>query len=482
MTRPSKVAPILPPEILDQVFQYVLIPHYLVDSVFLPRPESPWFKNMRQKKALLLVCSSWYNSALRLLYQDITIHHIGPIIALSKVLGEKPERLGCLVRSISAHCYVPHTFVRLLGVRMQVILDSCPALTHLAYFPILSEHYCRVRLPISPSLTHLTLRGLVRYENISPILEEVRETLTYLSFLWCRTLHVTSITFPALHTLICSHDPVDDHRFAVPLTEKDVDQDWAMPSLRVVTFEFSEGWTFDRTTPANFHLDMITRFCRRHGGSITSLSTRAIQSAEPAVASMTHIGTFFNHFRIQDALDHCPSLKSLGVHWHNWISNLEHPKLEYLDLWYQTLGHLNLNWRLPAIQKVRLVENCLLSTFPAFINTFPDSLPVDIGDAICVCEHYASSGITMREYPYEDLVEVLEGKEIICLHRPHREEDEKDDDDASSSDYNPSEEESSDDYHSDNSSAISLDLNDALERFTQSLQATPLADPSDESD
>jgi hypothetical protein len=98
-----------------------------------------WCQNLRMKKALVLVCKTWYAVALPHLYDEVILRRIGQLVTLSHTLTTSNSSIRDLVRGIyiSLPCIMEHvqspedTF----GATITLVLNHTPNLRKISFKP-----------------------------------------------------------------------------------------------------------------------------------------------------------------------------------------------------------------------------------------------------------------------------------------------------------------------------------------------------------
>ncbi|KAI5897380.1 uncharacterized protein SCHCODRAFT_02683730 [Schizophyllum commune H4-8] len=91
-------------EVLQLIFDRAVAPSFLISPRYAIC-EDPWLKAMEMKTTLPLVCHSWYNASIGILYADIGLRSVGQVAALADTI-EKAPTLAPLIKSLAFACYV----------------------------------------------------------------------------------------------------------------------------------------------------------------------------------------------------------------------------------------------------------------------------------------------------------------------------------------------------------------------------------------
>ncbi|KAI9057461.1 hypothetical protein FKP32DRAFT_1689174 [Trametes sanguinea] len=126
----------LPQEVLLQIFLSTIPPDHAYDPSVLSGTYNSWLVSVKTRKALPLVCKSWYGPASEALYRDIVLRRMGQICALARTLRScrvtyGPDHARLVQRIRLAHCIVRSTCMDAVREDLTLILESC---THLIAF------------------------------------------------------------------------------------------------------------------------------------------------------------------------------------------------------------------------------------------------------------------------------------------------------------------------------------------------------------
>ncbi|TFK70585.1 hypothetical protein BDN72DRAFT_534181 [Pluteus cervinus] len=378
----------LPPEILWHTLQLAVLPEYMLDHSLSRGPSSAWCRNLRTKKAILMVCKAWNDVALPMLYQGVIIRRFGQFLALSKVLEDNPGRLAPIVRSMTVEGFVEDTFFDLFRERLELTYQICPGLSTLSCQLILPRTADIILVPAHSNITRLSLNGSAHYTT--EILRQLCDTLLSLtvkldvSWIEESNLKAFNLCFPKLEELRCLVD--DDSPTESPVCSRK----WTMPSLSTLTLDVD---TYDLTS-------ISTSICRKHGAKLKKLRIMA-----------SHATEINNH--LQDVLNSCPELGDLylslaSLPW-GTIPSFSHPCLKRVDIgvpWSPT-GPQNkyiltafefgqFDWDCPGLDRVRLVSKDLnyvkdLEVLMQVISRLDFQPPTDNPEAgisfenLCIC-------------------------------------------------------------------------------------------------
>ena len=128
----------LPEEIILQIFRNTSGPMHERDPSIQHGVNNAWLKELRAKKALLLLCKNTYWPATSHLYEDVVIRRFGQISALARSLRSYPSDRGVaeLIKSIRIDsCPVWGPCADVIREDLEYILERCTALRSFSYHP-----------------------------------------------------------------------------------------------------------------------------------------------------------------------------------------------------------------------------------------------------------------------------------------------------------------------------------------------------------
>ncbi|TFK70584.1 hypothetical protein BDN72DRAFT_838809 [Pluteus cervinus] len=343
----------LPPEILFHIFQLTITPGCFLDHSLSRGPNSEWCEDLRIRKTLLLVCKFWHLTALPILYRYVIIRRVGQLVALSRTLEDNPKRIGTVVQSIVLEGFVPQGYSKLFTQRIEVILGICPALSSLSFNVLLPKPTSTLDISVNKNITHLTLSGNTNYGDVSQILQNLCDCLTYLSIRVSSGDPDLSISFPRLKTIISNFDTQ-----AITHTTFN----WTMPVLTAITVHILGGENPQCLTAC-------ASFCGLHGRNVKSLCLSS--GYGPA-----------QRIPMQSVINYCPSIEYLQAS-SGMIKWLSHPRVKHIDIGDSPFPHgpqnnptvpdlLSYDWDCPSLSRVRFFTGDLF-----LIEGLKNSLPLD---------------------------------------------------------------------------------------------------------
>ncbi|KAF7975273.1 hypothetical protein HWV62_10160 [Athelia sp. TMB] len=128
----AKRAVYLPDEILRLILLRAVPSTAFLDtshSLFYP---SPYARALTTRKSIVLTCAQWARVGYELLYETVTLHRLGPLVALARTLASRPA-LGDFVRAIYIHLGVLQGHTQLYLHVLQAVLTACPRLEHITH-------------------------------------------------------------------------------------------------------------------------------------------------------------------------------------------------------------------------------------------------------------------------------------------------------------------------------------------------------------
>ena len=132
--------PSLPYETLELVLDYAVAgePTHALDPSILPGACNPWFRIIRTKKALPLICRASFWPGMTVLYRDIVFRRMGQVPALAETLraADIGPRLGTLIKSIRwDSCVVASPCADVVRQDLVFIFSQCTQLQSFCYRP-----------------------------------------------------------------------------------------------------------------------------------------------------------------------------------------------------------------------------------------------------------------------------------------------------------------------------------------------------------
>ncbi|KIJ63980.1 hypothetical protein HYDPIDRAFT_28873 [Hydnomerulius pinastri MD-312] len=371
----------LPFELLHLILEYATPPNLFLDASICRGPSSAWSQTLRQLKSFVLVCRTWWDVGINLLYCHVIIRRIGQLPALLRSLEANPK-LGSIVRTLQIDCFVPHGYHLIFEYALAQIWASFIHNTRL-----ILNHQTDDRDHELPKVPDAVLSSTIDLE-IGPghRLPLLFSSLVQCTSLVCLTINfqgsvgsddIPIIQFNFLEELHCTwNDRPTDLPTANVLST--MSKQWNMPRLKRFTVlqlipVLSVGSVIDGTD--------YYPFLRAHGKKLIYLSICFL----PILYSKKSF--FPASMDIQSFLDLCPNLKHFATGQYKETRDLSHSTLEYLDVWADSSSCLTYPQRIllrtsleeghfPSLRKVRLLDLALLSTtglrLPIIIP--PDSL------------------------------------------------------------------------------------------------------------
>ncbi|KAH7890226.1 hypothetical protein F5I97DRAFT_1795848, partial [Phlebopus sp. FC_14] len=337
-------------------------PNIYLDPAICRGPSSAWCQMLRQLKSFILVCRVWRDVGTNILYRCVVIRRFGQIPALLRTLQGDPK-LGPMIHELQIRCFVPRGYSTVFEQALAQLWPLCPSTTRLSLdHPMDDPHheFPSVMDSILPSIVDLEIGPDCCFQRALP------------SLLQCTGLVALSVHF------LESMDGADDVPFVLLASLEELHVTWndrpfqsqntiisaiisdrcIMPRLKRLTLvlltQFPQPPML--ASASTFYNPLI----RAHGERLTYLSIcfLSISYSNPIVPA---------NKEIQSYLDLCPSLQHFSTGGHTGALGLSHPKLEYLDVWIDSLpsGRCELsNWQehLPALRKIRFLDLALMGT------------------------------------------------------------------------------------------------------------------------
>ncbi|THH05896.1 hypothetical protein EW145_g4465 [Phellinidium pouzarii] len=381
----------LPPEILKHIFEYI---EWKGSKPWaLAGFDCPWFQLVRVRKALPLVCRSWWNSACCFLYSFIYLHRVGQLSSLVRTLEESTRqesrfRFGYWVEQIQIECFVPRIWEDVYRVNVLRILMLCPTIKILTNRPFLEDckdpqslDILRIIFNAKQSLSLSHLRELEMGEAVltapstnldilSSFRDLTRLNLSIDSFQYqLNPASIYDVTLPNLQTLICE-SVFGNARTGLEI----IASHWTLPALRHLTLGIT--WT-DRPSTDYYPTE---KFCSSHGAQLNTLKIN-IDGSKKFSESLSRVLSF------------CPELETIAYPWDNTSpTSMTHanlrcitflPKHICVEFTEQMLAHLEMVLRycdLPALDTVILLDPGLAQANPLTLlsQSFTDELREEI--------------------------------------------------------------------------------------------------------
>ncbi|KII93040.1 hypothetical protein PLICRDRAFT_170836 [Plicaturopsis crispa FD-325 SS-3] len=357
----------LPVEVLRTIFTYALPPACFLDpSLRAGGHNSSWCMTLRTKKALVLVCKLWRNTATNILYEEVMFRRPEQIVAFLRALDSSRLDLRTRVRRVGFLCAVPEESATSILDGLSEVLDRCDRVESLTWDPCYLEetpgdtrHISPARPLICPAdLTHLECGESVNFEDLCAGLHHVCDTLRSLAFV----LPVFARGIQRINTipLLVDLDQLESLRVTYvvePLRTHGALQFmisyWTMPCLKRLTVDTGPG--FSKYDMQQSFWDVLTAFCGQHCERVEYLRVTARWDDERD---------------LQPVLLACPVLKHLVINL-GYTVPLAHPTLEWVDVevpaarpqdthacaaYYSALKDTG---RLPRLRDVRLLDQAL---------------------------------------------------------------------------------------------------------------------------
>ncbi|KAJ7723669.1 hypothetical protein B0H16DRAFT_1737112 [Mycena metata] len=329
--------PILPSEILHEIFDRTIPSEIMLNANLSCGPDSPWCSSMVTKRALVLVCRSWYNAGIDLLYRTITIRRVPGIQALLSALVENPL-LGGFVRSITIACFVPRTYRATIHPDLTRLIRLCPALTSLNHLPPFPPPK-PFRFPALPST--VTSLKFALHEELSTVYATLQLYCGQLEELSIRVVDdevfdALELDFPRLHTL---HLTLGGNTVTCKFSAN-----WRTPKLTHLTFHVSTDLEHAQFLDFSYE-DLL----RKHGRGLQYLAFPGVLPA----------GSMHNqHLPVMDfapLLARCPGLEHVVLPADFGLDpqSPTFPTIKWLDVWTQELyENLAFPRRLPLFPNI----------------------------------------------------------------------------------------------------------------------------------
>ncbi|KAJ3557810.1 hypothetical protein NM688_g1263 [Phlebia brevispora] len=151
------------------------------------------------KRALTLVSRHWNFSAIKFLYHDVVIRHVGQLVLLNGILEARPQYGGTIQR-LRLQCYVPKSMKKATGRCLSAILECCPNLRSLRFGDFFITTYLQDVTwgssggdEVSSPLSSIMQKGPM-LENVSYVVDEDNQQSYTLPIPLLETaLHIVSL-------------------------------------------------------------------------------------------------------------------------------------------------------------------------------------------------------------------------------------------------------------------------------------------------
>ncbi|KIM45292.1 hypothetical protein M413DRAFT_441972 [Hebeloma cylindrosporum] len=215
--------PLVPPELLQVIFEHAIPPSFLVDLSASFSPTSLWCRVLQQKLSLLNVCWTCYRIGVPFLYEDVAIGRVYQLGNLLRTLESSDSSyLKDMINTLSVHCFIPRSFQAFFKVQLTQLFKICPRLTT---FSSTSSSYppSLVALPsLPPTLTHLEVGEEIDLSVLQEVFQSLSTNLVSLS-IYTDIHDSDSYSFPRLESM----------SFAIGMEQRV--SSWELPRLRNLT-------------------------------------------------------------------------------------------------------------------------------------------------------------------------------------------------------------------------------------------------------
>ncbi|KAH6888981.1 hypothetical protein BKA70DRAFT_1121214, partial [Coprinopsis sp. MPI-PUGE-AT-0042] len=116
-----------PTEILQQIFERAILPHYLLEHTLAFGRKSFLCLTTFQQKAIMMACRTWYLAGKPYLYQDIVIRRPTQLFQLLVSLKTAPENAG-LVTGLHITCFIDSKWAAKFSKTLQSVVHRLPGL------------------------------------------------------------------------------------------------------------------------------------------------------------------------------------------------------------------------------------------------------------------------------------------------------------------------------------------------------------------
>ena len=296
---PAKRLSLPPPQVhaiaLRCIFDYLVPPPGILEYSLSYGARSGWCCMIRTLKSVALVCTSWHEAVLPLLYRDVVLRRVGQVAAFARTICSSPETFVAHVRSLTICCMVPDRWVSVTRRFLERIVEGCTRLDTLSFqgtFPLTemfeledtvqSESSTRsennsalVSILHRVSSLHLFDRGYygpIPDFQYFPLPEGVCANLTSLSVFVDDTLGISLVQLPNLDTLVL-YTPFAYHGSSYYLP-----QSWDLPKLKSLRFRLERN---NQTNSVS-----VFDFCTKYSSSLSNLDF-ALSQGQISLQSQT---------------------------------------------------------------------------------------------------------------------------------------------------------------------------------------------------
>ncbi|TFY53539.1 hypothetical protein EVG20_g10069 [Dentipellis fragilis] len=374
-------------------------------------PDVYWRPYVGTAKALTLVCKSWHEPAMEILYRGIVLNSVPSFPLLYRTLATSTGDRGKLPRSLSMICPVSNVDIYAMTVRyLNKILRLCPNLKHVTF----SQHellapvtfrYDPVGILSTMSLAAHRLTSLrlddgwtVNSLNHVPFLQDC-VNLETMSILWPVSVECCTglIALPRLHTLTLIVYGGPSSRIITDTVHPPDDAVLSLPTLHTLTLSFEcrpTNRVFRGARPKKTVLELLSSY----GNTLRRFHLN-IMPLLPTGRLSGHLDDMWrDEFKDvasdQEFIDLCPGLEHYITFTSRRLELSHHASLRYVDAWVPSFS-LNDTYEdpkteffgnsggFPSLVSFRIldVSLCVFSELPFIIS--PDTvIPKD--------EHYAA--------------------------------------------------------------------------------------------
>ncbi|KDR79120.1 hypothetical protein GALMADRAFT_242991 [Galerina marginata CBS 339.88] len=311
-----------PPEILHLIFERTIPLPLLLDSSLSFSHNSLFCQVLRQKKAIINVCRTWYRAGLPFLYECVYIRRVYQLLWLLRTLVHSPRNMDLkkMIKTIDIYCHVPDAYGKHFERQLRALLCLCHRVASCNF---------RSSLPFTTSVWHAITNitqlslpegiTLISLESILSLISPRIESLSFhiprpdpVSGLLTTTTQPKPVHFPALRSVSIGLPPP-----SAPILDGLL-QSWGLPELENLTFLMRVY----RTEP--FRISTLANFCTSHGQRV-----RYLHFVVPWPTSL--------QIDIQPILNACPALEHIVLSSRDWMP-LAHTRVRWVDVWDNEVG------------------------------------------------------------------------------------------------------------------------------------------------
>ncbi|OSD07568.1 hypothetical protein PYCCODRAFT_1463796 [Trametes coccinea BRFM310] len=370
----------LPQEVLLQIFLSTIPPDHTYDPSVLSGSRNAWLDSVKTRRALPLVCKSWYGTGSEALYRDIVLQRMGQICALARTLRSScvtygPDPSELVQRLRLTHCIVQPTCMDVVKEDLTFVIEACAhlivfefhphpafddelrtsephAFLHLNMLDDISENRTSLALceQFGHGLRHAVFAGPLKIQNLRCI-DQVLRAGTHLSRVdlgpyngGAKVLHFSRsnddvpIVLPHL-THLSLHVDEDHGRFLDYICES-----WKLPVLSHLTLHSCQ----ELPTPLLAHIGLVLHYLH----IIPSLHWDG-SDLRSTLADLPTLCPFLEHL----VLPHIPTL--------TLQCTIKSPTLQYPDIWdtlmqkrhvVELMCKMGIACRLPSLRTLRLLS------------------------------------------------------------------------------------------------------------------------------